>query len=123
MAEPRAQTMGNYYKPTDASQVSMGFLPANPVNFKIKYVVLSDSRDKPFDGNATSDPWEHLARFHEITSMCQLEDITEDHVNLKSINFLLVGREKDWLLCLPNWVIKTWTELEDKFLERFFTTG
>lgn len=108
MAEPRAQTMGNYCMPTDASQVSRGFLPIDLANFSIKYDVLSDLRDKPFYENATSDPWEHLARFHETSSMCQLEGITEDQVKLKMFSFSLVGRAKNWLLCLPTRVIKTW---------------
>lgn len=51
--------------------------------------------------------------------MCQLEGITEDQVKLKLFSFSLVGRAKDWLLCLPNGVIKTWKKLEDKFLEIF----
>ncbi|MCI35281.1 hypothetical protein A2U01_0056502, partial [Trifolium medium] len=28
---------------------------------------------------------------------------------------------KDWLQCFPSGTINTWKELEDKFLERFFT--
>ncbi|XP_050888643.1 uncharacterized protein LOC127093784 [Lathyrus oleraceus] len=63
--------MGDYCIPTDATQVSMGFVPANPVNFNVKYYVLSDIREKKFDGNATCDPWEHLARFNETTLLCR----------------------------------------------------
>lgn len=114
--------MGDYRMPTNASQVSRRFLPAGPTIFNIKYTVLSDLKDKPFDGNTTSDPWGHLTRFHETTSMCQPEGIIEDQVNLKSFSFSLVGRAKDWLLCMPKGVIKTWKELKDKFLGRFFTT-
>lgn len=114
--------MGDYCRPTDASQVSMGFLPSDPANFNIKYVILSDLRDKPFDTNVASGLWEHLARFHETTSMCQQEGITKDQVKLKLFSFSLVGREKYWLLYLPNGVIKTWKEMEEKFLKIFFTT-
>ncbi|CAJ2642480.1 unnamed protein product [Trifolium pratense] len=32
-----------------------------------------------------------------------------------------MGRAKDWLQCIPSGTINTWTELEDKFLERYFT--
>ncbi|KAK2356578.1 hypothetical protein QL285_093907 [Trifolium repens] len=35
--------------------------------------------------------------------------------------FSLTGPAKDWLQCLPRGSIATWKELEDKFLERFFT--
>lgn len=85
--------------------------------------MLSDLRDKPFDRYANSDQWEHLAKFHETTPMYQPECITEDQVKLQLFSFSLVGRAKDWLLCLSNWVIKTLKELEDKYLERFFTTA
>lgn len=54
--------------------------------------------------------------------MCQLEGITEDRLKLNLFSFSLVGRAKDWLLYLPNGVIRTWRELEDKFLEIFFNT-
>lgn len=84
--------------------------------------MLSYIRDKQFDRNATNDPWEHLVRFYETMSMCQPEGIIEGQVKLKLFNFSLMGRAKDWLLYLPNEVIRTWRELEDKLLERFFTT-
>ena len=84
--------------------------------------MLSNLRDKQFDGNGTSDPWEHLARFYETMLMCQIEGITEDRVKLELFSFSLVGRANDLLLCLSNGVIRTWRELEDKFMERFFTT-
>lgn len=116
MAEPIVQTIGDYYRPTNASHVSLGFIPATPMNFKTKYYMLSGPRDKKFEWNTTSDPWEHLARFYETTSMCQPEDITENQVKLKLFNFSLVGRAEDCILCLPNGVISTWREWEDKFL-------
>lgn len=75
--------MGDYCRPTYASHVSMGLLQVNPANFNIKYDILSYLRDKPFNGNTTSDPWEHMGRFHEITLMCHPEGIIEDRVKLK----------------------------------------
>lgn len=84
--------------------------------------MLSGLRDNPFDGNAIKDPWEHLARFYEITLMCRPTDITEEQVKLRFFGFSLIGRANDWLLFLPNGTIHTWKELEDKFLERFSTT-
>lgn len=99
---PPPPTIGEYCRPTDATQVSLGFVPANPVNFNIKYFLLSVFREKKFYENETCDPWEHLARFYETTSICQPEGITEDQVKLKLFRFLLVGSAKDWLLCNLN---------------------
>ncbi|XP_050918402.1 uncharacterized protein LOC127135809 [Lathyrus oleraceus] len=114
--------MEDYCKRTDEGQVSKGFVLADPSNFDIKNYVLSSLRDNPFDVNAIRDPWKHLARFYETTSMCKLINVTGDQVKLRLFGFSLIGRDKDWLCFLPNGTIQTWKELEDKFLERFFTT-
>lgn len=37
--------------------------------------------------------------------------------------FSLIGHAKDWLQCIPNRTIKTWKELEDKFMERYFSNA
>lgn len=105
--EPIAQSMRDYCRPTNTSQVSLGFIPATPVNFKIKYSVLLGLREKQFDENANNDPWEHLAKFYETSSMCQPEGITEDQVKPKLFSFSLIGRANDCLLCLSSGVIKT----------------
>jgi hypothetical protein len=40
---------------------------------------------------------------------------------LRLFAFSLIGHAKDWLQCLSGGIIQTGNELEDKFLERFFT--
>lgn len=99
----------------------MGFVPDNPTTFDIKSCVLSGLNDNPFIGNTIRDPWEHLARYYETTSMCRLTSVTDDQVKLRLFNFSLIRRAKDWLLCILNRTIVTCKELEDKFMEQFFT--
>ncbi|XP_045830999.1 uncharacterized protein LOC123922316 [Trifolium pratense] len=118
---PPRRTMGDYCRRTDAGQISMGFQPANPVTFDIKNIVLTGLRDKQFDGSATRDPWEHLERFYETCTMCRPEGYTDSQIKLRLFGFTLMGRAKDWLQCIPSGTINTWKELEDKFLERYFT--
>ncbi|GAU10391.1 hypothetical protein TSUD_422810, partial [Trifolium subterraneum] len=122
MAEdPPRRTMGDYCRRTDTGQISMGFQPANPVTFDIKNTVLSGLRDNQFDGSAIRDPWAHLERFYETCTMCRPEGYTDSQIKLRLFGFTLIGRAKDWLQCIPSGTITTWKELEDKFLERFFT--
>lgn len=102
---PTLSTMGDYYKRTDEGLISRAFVSENPVNFDIEIYL-----------------WEHLARFYEITSICKPNDTTEDQVNLRLFSFSLIGKAKDWLLCLPIGTIWTWKELKNNFLEIFFTT-
>ncbi|PNX87506.1 hypothetical protein L195_g043595 [Trifolium pratense] len=42
-------------------------------------------------------------------------------VNFDIKSNVLAGHAKNWLQCLPSGTIQAWNELEDKFLERFFT--
>ncbi|MCI24994.1 putative athila retroelement ORF1 protein [Trifolium medium] len=63
--QPPMQTMGDYCKRSDMEQISLGFRPANPVNFDIKGNILAGLRENQFDGHANRDPWDHLTQFSE----------------------------------------------------------
>lgn len=84
--------------------------------------MLSGLRDNVFDGNAIRELREHFSRFYETPSIYKPTKVTEDQVKLRLFSFSLIGRVKYWLFFLPNGTIHTWKELEDKFLERFFTS-
>lgn len=105
MKAPTPFTMRDYCKQIDEWHVSRGFVPADPANFDIKNFVLSGLRDNLFNENTIIDPWAHLARFYETVSMSKLDGVSEDQVNLRLFGFSLIGRAKDWLLCLPNGTI------------------
>lgn len=113
---------GGYCKRIGEGKISKRFVSENPINFDIENSMLSGLRDNSFYKNTIRDPWEHLARFYETTSLCRPTNVTEDQVKLRLFSFSLIGRPKFWLLCLPNGTIRTWKELEDKFFERCFTT-
>ncbi|CAJ2662794.1 unnamed protein product [Trifolium pratense] len=53
--------------------------------------------------------------------MCRPDGYTDSQIKLRLFGFTLIGRAKDWLQCIPSGTINNWKELEDKFLERFFT--
>ncbi|PNX54981.1 hypothetical protein L195_g048604 [Trifolium pratense] len=52
--------MGDYCERSDTEQISLGFQPAEPVNFDIKGNDLAGLRENQFDGRANRDPWDHL---------------------------------------------------------------
>ncbi|PNX60662.1 hypothetical protein L195_g052045, partial [Trifolium pratense] len=72
-AEPR-RTMGDYCKRSDTEQISLGFQPADLVNFDIKGNVLAGLHENQFDGRANRDPWDHLTQFSET---CQIQKVPE----------------------------------------------
>ncbi|MCI04367.1 hypothetical protein A2U01_0025414, partial [Trifolium medium] len=55
--------------------------------------------------------------------MCRPDGFTDSQIKLRLRRFTLIGRTKDWLRCIPSGTIYIWKELEDKFLERFYTNS
>lgn len=49
--------------------------------------------------------------------------VIDDQVKLCMFWFLLIGRVKDWLWGFPNGIIHTLIELEDTFLERYYSNA
>ncbi|MCI41166.1 putative athila retroelement ORF1 protein, partial [Trifolium medium] len=106
MGDQPRRTMGNYCKRTDADQISLGFVLANPVNFDIKGNVLVGLRENQFDGHANKDPWDHLTHFSETCQIQKVpENVTDDQKRLHLFAFSLTGQAKDWLQCLPSGTI------------------
>jgi hypothetical protein len=46
--------------------------------------------------------------------------VTDSQKKLRLFPFTLTGRARDWLLTIPSDTIKTWDELELKFLQKYF---
>ncbi|MCI66737.1 putative athila retroelement ORF1 protein, partial [Trifolium medium] len=77
-------------------QISLGFRPANPVNFDIKGNVLAGLRENQFDGRANRDPWDHFTQFSETCQIQKVPDqITEDQKKLRLFAFSLTGMAKE----------------------------
>lgn len=122
MANPSRQTMGNYCRRTYAWHISFGFQLENLV-FYMKNVVLLGLRDNQFDRSAIWDPWKHLTRLYETCHLCIPNGVIESRIKLRLFGFSLARRAKDWLQCLLSGTIQTWTKLEEKFIEIFFTNA
>lgn len=118
------QTLWDNCRKIDAEQISLGFQLVNPVTFDIENLVLSSLKEKSFDRQEIIDPWEYLAKFYKICSMCKPSgDISDDQVKLHLLGFSLIGHTKEWLQCILNGTIQTWKELKDKFLERYYSNA
>ncbi|MCH90517.1 hypothetical protein A2U01_0011433, partial [Trifolium medium] len=102
--------------------VTQGFQPVNPTTLDVKKVVMKELRNNQFKGDNSQDPWEHLVNFKEACALQkQPDNITEDQKKLFLFSYSLTKHAKDWLYCLPTMTIRTWKELEGRFLDRFFT--
>jgi hypothetical protein len=97
-------------------------VPANPIEINPKSSVQRELKESAFHGKRYEDPLEHLHEFYEICESQPVpDDFTKDQVRLHFFKFSFGKTAKDWLVFLPSGTIETWKDLEDKFLDCFFT--
>ncbi|KAK8974437.1 hypothetical protein V6N11_072772 [Hibiscus sabdariffa] len=73
-----------------------------------------------FHGLPSESPHKHLTEFHLVCSSMKPQGVSEDQIKLRAFPFSLSGIAKEWLFYLPPNSITTWTDLNSKFLDRFF---
>ncbi|MCI19259.1 hypothetical protein A2U01_0040415, partial [Trifolium medium] len=107
---------------TGNQQIQPHSQSANPTTFTINNIVFKEIKGSQFSGDNSQDPWEHLCHFQEVCAIQEVpEHVTEDQKKLRLFTYSLTKDAKDWLYCLGSGTIQTWKELEEKFLDRFFT--
>ncbi|KAG9453691.1 hypothetical protein H6P81_006595 [Aristolochia fimbriata] len=72
------------------------------------------------DQHEEEDPNEHIERFLELCDTFKFEDVTNEAVWLRLFPFTLRDRAKSWLSTLQPDSIRTWDELQKKFLGKYF---
>jgi len=66
------------------------------------------------------DPYTHLSSFDELTGTMGFEEGEIDSIYLQLFPFSLAGKAKEWLKSHPNQNLTNWSDVEEKFLSRFF---
>jgi len=73
-----------------------------------------------FHGLPNEDPYAHLATYIEICNTIRLAGVPEDVVRLSLFSFSLSGEAKRWLHSFKGNSLKTWNEVVEKFLKKYF---
>lgn len=66
------------------------------------------------------DLYAHLATYIEIYNTVKIAGVPEDVVRLSLFSFSLSGEEKRWLHLFKGNNLKTWDEVVEKFLKKYF---
>ena len=66
------------------------------------------------------DPYARLATYIEICSTVKIVGVPEDAIRLSLISFSLAGEAKRWLHSFKGNSLKTWEEVVEKFLKKYF---
>ena len=73
-----------------------------------------------FHGLPNEDPYAHLATYIEICNTIRLAGVPEDAIRQSLFSFSLSGETKRWLHSFKGNNLKTWDEVMEKFLKKYF---
>ena len=73
-----------------------------------------------FHGLPNEDTYAHLATYIEICNTFKFVGVLEDTVRLSLLSFSLSGEAKRWLHSFKGNSLKTWDEVVEKFLKKYF---
>ncbi|KAH1221771.1 hypothetical protein GmHk_12G035110 [Glycine max] len=73
-----------------------------------------------FQGLPNEDPYAHLATFIEICNTVKLAGVPDEAIRLSLFSFSLAGEAKRWLHSFKGSSLKTWEEVVEKFLKKYF---
>ena len=73
-----------------------------------------------FHGLPNEDPYAHLATYIKICNTVRLAGVLEDAIRLSLFSFSLSGEAKRWLHSFKGNSLKTWDEMVEKFLKKYF---
>ena len=73
-----------------------------------------------FHGLPNEGPYSYLATYIEICNTVRLAGVPEDAIRLSLFSFSLSGEAKRWLHSFKGNNLKTWDEVVEKFLKKYF---
>jgi len=91
---------------------------ANNINYP--YSLIHLIQGNLFQGLSNEDPCAHLATFIEICNTVKIVGVPDEAIRLSLFSFSLAGEAKRWLHSFKGNNLKTWEEVVEKFLKKYF---
>ncbi|CAM8968890.1 unnamed protein product [Rhodiola kirilowii] len=76
-----------------------------------------------FSGTRGESAMTHLQRLHGICQNLKPNGVNVDDFKLKAFYFSLIDATNDWFLSLPSGSIRTWAQMQKKFLDKYYPAG
>ena len=73
-----------------------------------------------FHGLPNEDPYAHLAIYLEICNAVKIAGVLHNAIKLSLFSFSLAGEAKKWLYSFKGNSLKTWEEVVEKFMKKYF---
>jgi len=119
--QPRRVTLEDYSSSTVPQFfTSIAWLEVQAHNITYPHSLIQLIQGNLFHGLPNKDPYEHLATYIEICNTVKIAGVLEDAVRLSLFSFSLSGEAKRWLHSFKGNSLKTWDEVVEKFLKKYF---
>ena len=89
-------------------------------NIKYPHSLIHLIQGNLFHGLPNKDPYAHLATYIEICKTIKIAGVPDDAIRLCLFSFFLAGESKKWLHSFKGNNLKTWEEVVEKFLKKYF---
>jgi hypothetical protein len=89
-------------------------------SFEVSPSLLNLITREQFGGSAQEDASMHLHDFIEICDMQKFKNVENDVLKLKLFLFSLRGKAKEWSHSLPTASIKSWDDLKEAFIKKYY---
>ncbi|CAM8923174.1 unnamed protein product [Rhodiola kirilowii] len=76
-----------------------------------------------FSGAHGESATTYLQRLHDICQNLKPNRVSIDDFKLKAFYFSLIDAANDWFLSLPSGSIRTWAQMQGKFLDKYYPAG
>ncbi|CAM8892477.1 unnamed protein product [Rhodiola kirilowii] len=73
-----------------------------------------------FSGTNEDSAMTHIQRLHGICQILKPYQVNVDDFKLKAFYFSLIDAANDWFLTLPSGSIRTWVQMQGKFLDKYY---
>ncbi|KAA3462831.1 oligopeptide transporter 4-like [Gossypium australe] len=116
------RTLQDYALPSlDMVQETIARLTITTNNFEIKPAMIQMIQNNlQFRGTMIEDPNQHLKHFLQLCDTFKYNEVTNDAIRLRLFSFSLINNAFSWLDSQAPGSIRTWDELAEKFLQKFF---
>jgi len=99
---------------------SIARLEVQATNISYPHSLIQLIQGNLFHGLPNEDPYAHLATYIEIYNTVKIAGVSEDAIRLNLFSFSLAGEAKKWLQSFKRNNLKTWEEVVEKFLKKYF---
>ncbi|XP_019431425.1 PREDICTED: uncharacterized protein LOC109338606 [Lupinus angustifolius] len=117
---PPRRTLGDYAMYQGPRHFSSIVIPQTDRTVEIKPAYLNLVSAHQFTGKDYEDPYAHLDNFYELVATMGYNDAQREAAYMMLFPFSLLGEAREWLKSHLTQSLTSWSDLESKFLTRFF---